>query len=171
MTALLDAAPDIAVRPLRLRLVPIASVLLGSLLATAPIAIDAPLMPPLGFMLLIAWRLLRSDIWPVWIGIPLGLFDDLLSGQPVGSAVALWTLTMLAMDALDTRVVWRDYRLDWLIAAAALAFVLVGGGLLARVGSPADVLRLIAPQLGWSLCLVPLAMLLTAGLDRWRLRQ
>jgi rod shape-determining protein MreD len=76
---------------------------------------------------------------------------------------------MLAMDALDTRVVWRDYWIDWVIGGVALAFVLIGGALLARAGDAADILRLVGPQYGISLFLLPLAMYLTGWLDRWRL--
>lgn len=169
MSGLLD---DIGLEPgapLRLGLIPTISVALASAVAALPIVTNAPMLPPLGFMLFIAWRLLRSDIWPVWIGIPLGFWDDLVSGQPVGSAVALWTIVMLAMDIFDRRVIWRDFWIDWVIAGAALLFVLLFGGLLAAAGSLADVVRLIAPQYLWSLLLLPLAMLFAARLDRWRI--
>ena len=48
--------------------------------------------------------------------LPLGLFDDLVSGQPLGSAMLLWTLCFLAIDVLEQRLVWRDFWQDWLIA-------------------------------------------------------
>lgn len=155
--------------PFRLTFVPTASVLIGSAISILPIVTQAPMLPPLGFMILMAWRLMRSDIWPVWVGIPLGFFDDLMSGQPVGSGMALWTIVMLVMDGVDQRVVWRDYRIDWIIGAVAMLFVLVAGALLARAGNLADILRLIGPQFAWSVFLLPLAMLLTGWLDSWRL--
>ena len=96
-------------RRLRMSLVPSGSVIVASAITTLPIISAAPMMPPFGFMMLIAWRMMRSTIWPVWIGIPLGLFDDIVSGQPVGSACALWTLVMLAMDALDRREIGRAH--------------------------------------------------------------
>ena len=155
--------------PFRLTFVPTASVLIGSAVATLPIVTQAPMLPPLGFMILMAWRLMRSDIWPVWVGIPLGFFDDLMSGQPVGSGMALWTIVMLVMDGVDQRVVWRDYRIDWIIGAVAMLFILVAGALLARAGNLVDIFRLIGPQYIWSVFLLPLAMLLTGWLDNWRL--
>lgn len=156
--------------PLRLRVVPSLSVLLASMVTALPIITNAPLLPPLGFLLFISWRLMRSDLWPIWIGIPLGLFDDLVSGQPVGSAVALWSIVMLAFDAVDRRIVWRDHWLDWALGGAALLFVLVAGALLARAGDIADIIRLVGPQFLWSLFLLPLCMLLVARLDNWRLK-
>lgn len=164
-----DLGLEERVAPLRIALVPTLTVMVGSAVTALPIVVSNPMLPPLGFLLLIAGRLLRSDLWPVWIGLPLGLWDDLLSGQPVGSAVALWTIVMLAMDALDRRVVWRDYRVDWAIGGFALLFVLTGSALLARVTDPAALLRLVGPQFLWSLFLLPAAMLLVAALDRWRL--
>ena len=157
--------------PVTVAIIPTGTVMVASLLTLLPVIADAPLMPPLGFLTLLAWRMLRSDIWPIWIGAPLGLFDDLVSGQPVGSAVALWTIFMLAMDAMDRRVIWRDYWIDWIIAGVALLFVLVSGALLADVTAPADLVRLSGPQWLLSLFLVPPTMVLVARIDRWRLRR
>ncbi|MCC7393280.1 MAG: rod shape-determining protein MreD [Sphingomonadaceae bacterium] len=152
----------------RLRLTPTISVLLASAVTLLPLAPGAPLLPPLGLMMLLAWRLLRSDIWPLWIGLPLGLVDDLMSGQPVGSAVFLWSAAILTLDFVDRRIVWRDFWQDWAIAAAMLAVALFVGGLLARSGGPLDLLRLLTPQWLLSLLLMPLAMRLVGSLDAWR---
>jgi len=171
LSALYDDFEDAFQQPLRLRITPTLSVMLASLVTTLPIIANAPLLPPLGFMVLLSWRLMRSDTWPLWIGIPLGLFDDLFSGQPVGSAVALWTVVMLVIDMIDRRIVWRDYWVDWLIGGAALLFVLTAGGALARAGDLLDILQLIWPQWLIALFLLPLCMLLVARLDRWRLRR
>lgn len=155
--------------PIRFAAAPIASVMLASAVPLLPFAANAPLLPPLGFLLFIAWRMLRSDLWPVWIGLPLGAWDDLASGQPIGSAMALWTIVMLSMDALDRRLVWRDHWIDWVVGGTALLFVLIVGALLAHAGSLADAIVLVGPQFLWSLFLLPAAMLIVARLDRWRL--
>jgi hypothetical protein len=63
----------------------LAAILFGSLPPWLPIIAPAPVPPPLGFLLLLAWRLLRPGLLPPWAGLPLGLFDDLYSGQPTGS--------------------------------------------------------------------------------------
>src|SRR3546814_17500225 len=79
-------------------------------------------MPPVGLLLLLSWRLLRPDLWRTWIGVPLGLFDDIASGQPIGSAMCLWTVKLIGIDAVEHPMVWRSYRQDWLIATLAIIF-------------------------------------------------
>ncbi|MEK6542282.1 MAG: rod shape-determining protein MreD [Pseudomonadota bacterium] len=170
MARLLPAEETLIALPVKMRLVPTLSVLVASALVTLPFDAAFPMLPPLGFMMLISWRMLRADIWPIWIGIPLGLFDDLVSGQPVGSAVALWTVAMLAMEAIDRRIVWRDFGIDWLLAATALFVYLLAGALLARAGDMMQILQLIFPQLAWSAMLLPPAMRVAAMLDGWRRR-
>lgn len=150
---------------------PTASVALASMFTGLPLMLDTTLLPPFGLLMLLSWRLMRSDLWPVWIGIPLGLWDDLFSGQPPGSAMALWTMALLAMDALDARVVWRDYRIDWLIGALAVAVVLIAGAALAQAGSGVALLPLVAPQIIITWFTLPATMLLAGMLDRWRLRR
>lgn len=71
--------------PLLVYTVPSVSVILASILTSLPVASAVPFMPPLGFMTLLAWRLTRPGLFAVWAGFPLGLTDDLLSGQPFSS--------------------------------------------------------------------------------------
>ncbi|MEQ1510598.1 MAG: rod shape-determining protein MreD [Sphingopyxis sp.] len=170
MARLLPSDEKSVVLPIKLRLIPIGSVLIATLIAALPLNASAPIWPPLGFMMLISWRMLRGDLWPVWIGIPLGLFDDLVSGQPVGSAVALWTLAMLAMDVIDRRIIWRDFWLDWLLAALGLLILLLASAVFARAGNMAHIIALIGPQFLWSAMLLPLTMRAAAALDDWRRR-
>lgn len=163
-------APDDVplVTPVKMRVVPVASVVLASASVALPWGASAPLWPPLGLMMLLSWRLLRDRIWPIWIGLPLGLVDDIASGQPIGSAVALWTFALIAMDAINRRVIWRDFWLDWGLAAIALALYVIAGAWLADAGSVVDILVLTGPQIAWSIMLMPLAMRAVAWLDRWR---
>lgn len=170
MARLLPADELLIALPLKMRLVPTGSILIASALTVLPFSANAPLLPPLGFMMMLSWRMLRSDIWPVWIGIPLGLFDDLVGGQPVGSAVALWTIMMLAMEAIDRRIIWRDFWIDWGLAAAGLAIFLVAEAALARTGDLTRIIALVGPQFLWSAMLIPLLMRLAALLDGWRRR-
>ena len=94
------------------QLVPVVSTMIGSLTVLFPIVATEPLMPPFGLMIFLGWRLLRGDIWPLWMGLPLGLWDDLFSGQPLGTAMCGWTAIMLILDNLDRRTPFRDYRQD-----------------------------------------------------------
>ncbi len=86
-------------------------------------------------MILIAWRLVRPGLLPLWIGMPLGAFDDLFSGQPFGSAIMLWSLAMLALEAVEARFPWRNVWQDWAAAAALIAAYLILGGFVASGGS------------------------------------
>ena len=149
---------------------PIVTVLLGSLApAVLPIVAQSPMLPPFGLMMLVAWRLLRADIWPLWIGLPLGLFDDLMSGQPIGSAVLLWTLVLLALEMESRRHFWRDYWHDWFTASLAFIFALFGGWLFVRMAGGGSPLAQTVPQMIYSIGLFPLVVRFCAALDRWRL--
>ncbi|MFT3966885.1 MAG: rod shape-determining protein MreD [Sphingobium sp.] len=158
--------------PLRIQGTPIAAVMAASLLPSVlPIVAQSPTMPPLGLMMMLGWRLLRPELWPVWIGLPLGFFDDIVTGHPVGTAMCLWTLTLIVIDSLSVRLLWRDYAQDWLIASVAIISVITmswafmhfspGGG-----GGPFT--RLV-PQMVLSPLVFPLVARLCARLDRWRL--
>jgi rod shape-determining protein MreD len=119
----------------------VATVLIGSLITILPIVATVPFLPPFGLIALLAWRLFRSNALPAWAAAPLGLFDDLLSGQPLGSAMLLWSLCLIALDVLDTRLVQRDFWQDWLIATGAIALCLAlgrvfAGTLAAHVDGP-----------------------------------
>ena len=102
------------------RYVPAVSVLAASLLIALPIVSDSGWYPDFGFLVLIAWRLLRSDVWPSWWAAPMGFFSDLVLGHPIGLSVAVWTASMLALDLVDRRTMWRGYWLEWALAALLL---------------------------------------------------
>ena len=104
--------------PFLARAVPWLSVMLASLAPTMPLIASAPVLPPLGFMFLLSWRQLRPGLLPVWAGLPLGLFDDLYSGQPFGSAMLTWSLAMIVLDVIEARFPWRSFLFDWAEAAA-----------------------------------------------------
>jgi rod shape-determining protein MreD len=163
--------PDYAPRPkLRVFVLPAITVIVGSVLTAWPAIVSAPLLPPLGFMLLLGWRLLRRDVWAVWAGLPLGLVDDVFGGNPPGTAMFSWTVVLITLSLLDTRVVYRTWWLEWLIGAVALGFVIIVSGMLARVGGLVSVIELLGPQWLLSALLLPLFIQLMALFDRWRLR-
>ena len=155
-----------------MRATPVISVmLLSALPAMLPMIATFPALPPLGLIAFVAWRRLRPELWSAWIGLPLGLWDDLFCGMPIGSAMFLWTIIVLAFEFVDYRLLWQDQWIDWLLAAAALAFAVFGGvALLALTGLDLSY-RVVLPQLGWSLLIYPLAGRFVATLDRWRLKR
>ena len=149
--------------------VPWASILLASVIQIMPIASAVPTLPPLGLLLLLAWRLVRPGLLPVWAGFPLGLFDDLYSGQPLGSAVLLWSLAMIAIEIFDARIPWRSFVLDWLVASGIIATYLLAAALLS--GAPLGPPGLVAlmPQALLSVLLFPMIARMVSWLDRLRL--
>ena len=155
----------------RLQAVPVLSVLFASALPMMlPLIAAWAYLPPLGLLLFLAWRLLHPTLWPVWIGLPLGLWDDLVSGQPVGAAMGLWTIALLAIDFIDQRTYWRGYWQDWLIAAVAMSIIICAGAQLAHPGSgTAETLALVGLQLVASILLFPMMVRVAAWLDRVRL--
>jgi len=167
VTRLLPAsAPTL---PARAYVVPVASTLMGSALSALPIVASAPILPPLGLVMAFSWRLLRPELWRAWAGLPLGLADDLLTGAPLGSAMALWTTCFLVFDLVDNRLIWRDHWQDWLIASAAVGFCLVGAWAFVRLDGGGGSLLLVLPQLLVTVFCIPLATRVCARLDRWRL--
>ncbi|WP_336963235.1 rod shape-determining protein MreD [Sphingobium aquiterrae] len=153
----------------RLESTPIITVMLGSMSTALPVIAQSPIMPPFGLLLLLSWRLLRPELWAAWIALPLGLFDDLMSGQPLGSAVFLWTMVMIGIDVIDRRLLWRDYWHDWLIAVLAITFCLAGGLLFARLTGGGGRLVLVVPQMIGSILIHPFVARQCARIDHWRL--
>lgn len=133
------------------------SIVLGSLVTLLPLVASVPFLPPFGLMMWLGWRMLRPDAMRVWAPVPLGFFDDLVSGQPLGSAMLLWTLCGVMLDVIDTRLVWRDFWQDWLIASGAISFCLIAGRL---VAAP------LAAHVDMAILLFPIVSRLCAWLGR-----
>ena len=132
-----------------------------------PLIATVPILPPLGLVMLLAWRLLARFALRPWAAAPLGLFDDLVSGQPLGSAVLIWSAIFLAIDLIESRLVFRDFWQDWLIAGGAILFALAMGRVLALpIGARADGAMLA--QAAAAILLFPIATRLVAWIDRKR---
>lgn len=140
------------------------TIIVGSLVTLVPFKASFPILPPFGLMMLLAWRLHRPDLLKPWAAVLLGLVDDLVSGQPLGSAMLFWTVSFIAIDVLDTRIVWRDFFQDWLLAAGAIGFCLIAGRLVAApLGAHVDTVLLI--QILISIALFPVFSRLVSRLD------
>lgn len=151
------------------RAIPALSVAAASLLSLLPIVAEVGWMPDTGFLLLLAWRLLRGDVIPAWWAAPLGLWNDLVLGLPIGLSVATWTGAMILLDLSDRRTMWRDYWVEWLLAAALLtAAELIRRQVDAAMGAPYP-LTTILPPLAIAILCFPLAAWTASALDRWRL--
>ena len=134
-----------------------------------PIASAVPLMPPLGYLMLLAWRLVRPGLLPVWAGFPLGLFDDLFSGQPLGCAMLLWSATMIGIELVETRFPWRGFFQDWIVASVIVTWYIVLAAMFSGAPVAASVFLVLLPQLVLSIALIPLLSRFVASLDRFRL--
>jgi rod shape-determining protein MreD len=154
--------------PGRARALPPATIAAASWLAAAvPAVAPVPILPPFGLMMLLAWRQLAPGALRRWMPALLGFWDDLLSGQPLGSAVLLWSLCSFLVDLADQRLMYRDFRTDWLVATVALAFALVVGRYLATpFGAPID--PVLGVQVMVAALTFPAALRICAWLDRKR---
>ena len=157
--------------PLLANILPWISILMASLLPMFVIASALPIIPPLGFLMLITWRLVRPGLLPVWAGFPLGLFDDLYSGQPFCFAIMFWSASMLVIEAIEMRWPWRAFWQDWFTATTLITAYLVGGWLLSGASPNLNSLVALVPQLSISILLFPLFARLVAHLDEFRLRR
>ena len=152
------------ISPRRRSVIAALTVMAASLVTLLPVVTSVPFLPPFGLMMLLGWRLRDPDILPVWAGAPLGLFDDLFSGQPLGSAMSLWTCSLIAIDVIDSRLVWREFRHDWLVAGGATAAVLIASRLAGTsIGAHVDSVLLF--QIVIAIALYPFVATLCARID------
>ena len=151
--------------------VPAASVMLASLLAALPIISMNGWYPDFGYLAFVSWRLLRADPWPPWWAAPLGLINDLFTGYPMGLSVLLWSATMLALDLIDRRTMWRDYWIEWVVAAVLLAIdQWLQWRIAALTGADVPAWRM-ATTLVISICVFSVSAWLVTRIDAWRLRR
>ncbi len=155
--------------PFLLVFIPWATILLASFFQSMPIAVAGPLLPPIGFLFLLAWRLLRPGVLPIWSGLIFGIWDDLFSGQPFGSAILLFSATMLAIEIIDIRFPWRGFAQDWLIAAAIAVVYILSTTLVSGSRLTLPLFAGIVPQLLFSIIVYPFIAFIVSRLDKMRL--
>lgn len=169
MSFIAGSSADVAMREFRRRWVPLLTTIAAILLSLLPIVATSPLIPDLGFLMLLTWRLLRPEVWKPYTALALGLLSDLVSGNPIGQAMLLWTATFLILEVIDSRLGFRDYLMDWLIAAAAIIFQSVGAWYIALLMGSEIRLAVLAPQIVLGVVAYPLVAQIVLALDRWRL--
>lgn len=149
--------------------VPAGSVVAASLLSSLPIVVSNGWFPDFGFLMLLGWRLLRGDPWPGWWAAPLGFVNDLFTGDPLGYSVALWSATMIALDLIDRRTMWRDYWIEWMLAALFIAVDELFQWRIAKAIDAAPPLFSVVPPIVISILMFPIVAWAVGRLDRWRL--
>ena len=157
--------------PLLANIIPWASILIASILPIFAIAAALPMVPPLGFVVLLAWRLVRPGLLPVWAGFPLGLFDDLFSGQPFGFGIMTWSMTLLIIEAIEMRWPWRAFWQDWFTAGILSLLYLLAGWLLSGASPTLPSLVALVPQIVLTILVFPVIARFVARLDELRLRR
>ncbi len=156
--------------PLRVAaFVPAATVVAASFLSALPIVSTSGWYPDFGFLVFTSWRLLRSDPWPAWWAAPLGLVNDLFTGYPIGFSIALWSATMLALDLIDRRTMWRDYWIEWVLAAVLLAMDQWLQWRVAAIVGARVAFAMMLPPLAIAICIFPFSAWLVSRIDAWRL--
>ncbi|HEY0629745.1 MAG TPA: rod shape-determining protein MreD [Sphingomicrobium sp.] len=150
--------------------IPAATVVVGSSLSLLPIISSSGWWPDCGLLMLLGWRLLRADAWPAWWAAPLGFVNDLLLGNPIGLSIALWAAMMIAMDILDRRTMWRDYWIEWGIAAVLIALSeLAHWRAAAILGAEVPFAKSAGPAILIAVFSFPIAAFIASRIDRWRL--
>jgi rod shape-determining protein MreD len=149
--------------------IPAASVVAASLLAALPIVSTSGWFTDFGYLMLVAWRLLRAEPWPAWWAAPLGLVNDLFTAYPIGFSIALWSATMLALDLVDRRTMWRDYWIEWMLAAVLITIDEALQWRVAKLVDAAPAFTKMVPGLIISICLFPLVAWIVSRIDAWRL--
>lgn len=150
---------------------PVMSTLFASSLSLLPIVSETPIVPELGFMTLVAWRLMRPEMWAPTIALPLGLFNDLVAGHPIGQSMLVWTSVFIAYEIADTRMLFRDYWMDWFFASLGILAAVAADWYLARLMGARISFDVMLPQLGASILAYPIVARAVLVLDRWRLAQ
>lgn len=155
--------------PLLAYSLPYFSIMLASIVPMVLITAEMPIVPPLGFMMLLGWRIMRPGLLPQWVGLPLGAFDDLVSGQPFGSAILLWSLAMIAIELVEARFPWRGFWQDWMAAGVATPIYILLAMLCSGAKFSGVLLMVSLPQMLVAVILYPGVARLVAWLDQLRL--
>ncbi|MEE4349787.1 MAG: hypothetical protein V2J26_06115 [Pacificimonas sp.] len=103
-----------------LGIIPPLIVAIGFLILTVPFFPPIALMPNMGLVLVFLFALYRPRQLPVWMGVPLGLWADVLLGMPFGANGFALPLFMLAVQWFDTHTRRMHWSMDWLVAVPFL---------------------------------------------------
>jgi len=169
MSRIAGSPQAVRFREWKRRWVPVVSTVLAILFGLFPLIVTSPLIPDIGFLVLLTWRLLRPEIWMPTMALGLGLVDDLVSGHPIGQSVALWTTTFLLLDLLDARIDYKDFWFDWLYAAFAILFHTAGAWYIGVLMGSHSPFSQLLPQIAFTILAYPMMARLVLRLDRWRL--
>ncbi|WP_343347794.1 rod shape-determining protein MreD [Sphingomicrobium sp. XHP0239] len=150
---------------------PAVSVVVAGMLALIPAMSTTGWWPDFGLMALIAWRLQRSDPFPNWAAIPLGLFNDLITLHPLGLSVVCFTIALIVLDVMDARRIRGTFFTDWFVAILLISIAEFIQLWIAAIQGAAMPLNVIIAPIVISSLLFPVMAGIVAMLDRYRLRK
>ncbi|GGI71051.1 hypothetical protein GCM10007973_05050 [Polymorphobacter multimanifer] len=91
------------------------------LLATAPLPLSLPLMPPLGLLGVFVWATFQPGLMPPWLAFLLGLVADLLLSMPFGVNATLFAAVAGFVRWFEVRYGHHAHGFDWAMAVAITA--------------------------------------------------
>lgn len=97
------------------RTVPFLFVLAAAAAMTMPLTAALPLVPHFAFLAVYVWTQFQPGLLPAWLGLPLGLATDLLTGMPLGVNAALLPALALLLPLIPPAIRARNYLFDWLL--------------------------------------------------------
>jgi rod shape-determining protein MreD len=154
--------------PLQWLVLPALACAAAALLLAAPLEVYGLRLPEpvFGLILAFAWAAIRPSVVAPFVLVILGLFQDLLWGNPLG----LWPLALLGAYALTASVrfvligqsLWTLWA--WYLAAVVVAFLVAVGLTWVHAGEIPDLISL-ALQAAVTALLFPLAWRLIAAFE------
>ncbi|WP_260483872.1 rod shape-determining protein MreD [Sphingomicrobium flavum] len=145
-------------------------VLLTSFMALWPVISFRGWWPDLALLVLIAWRLQRPLAFKPWFAPVAGIFNDLVSGHPIGLSVFTFSLAMIAAELIERRRQWQDYATEWLVASILIAISEMVQWQVARLGGADLPVAAMGVPILVSVLLFPLIATLVRWTDAIRLR-
>ena len=76
---------------------------------------------------------------------------------------------MLALDLIDRRTMWRDYWIEWVLAAVLIGIDEWLQWRVAKLAGAPIPFRQLVPPLLISICVFPASAWIVSRLDAWRL--
>jgi rod shape-determining protein MreD len=78
---------------------------------------------------------------------------------------------MLALDLIDRRTMWRDYWIEWVLAAVLLTIDQWLQWRVAAIAGARVPFLQVLPALVISICVFPVSAWFVSRIDAWRLRR
>ena len=142
------------------RLVPFLFVLCAAFLMTMPVFASLPVLPHFALLAVYVWVVFQPWMMPAWLGLPIGMITDILTGMPLGANATLMPVMILSLTWAHERLGPRSYSMDWLMLfPVSLVYIFLLAKLLDFTGTPVSMIvslvqicstTLAYPALAWA---------------------